>query len=247
MRSGSTCIVEAWGGVHSRVFWWLQNWYDAAYLWHTVLGTFSARVDFFGGKAVRLCFLGESFVNGTGDPEMLGWVGRVCAVARQAVRDLTMYNLGIRRETSDQLLLRWEAEVERRLPSDADPRLVFSFGVNDTTEEHGGIRVPIERSLANAQAILTVATRRCPTLFVGPPPVADDAAQNARIGRLSLAYAEVCAGLGVPYLETYAPLLRSQVWQTEARAGDGAHPAAAGYAAMAALVQAWPAWLAWLR
>jgi lysophospholipase L1-like esterase len=77
--------------------------------------------------------------------------------------------------------------------------------------------------------------------------VGDAAALIARIGRLSLAYAEACAALGVPYLETYTPLLRSQVWQTEARAGDGAHPAAAGYAAMAALVMAWPAWLAWLR
>ena len=196
---------------------------------------------------MRIGFLGESFVNGTGDPEMLGWVGRICAAARQAGRDLTMYNLGIRRETSDQLLLRWEAEVDRRLPPEADPRLVFSFGVNDMTEENGAIRVPVERSLANARAILTAAAQRCPTLFIGPPPVADDAPQNGRIGRLSLAYNEICAALGVPYLDIHAALLRSQVWRTEAMAGDGAHPAAAGYAAMAALILVWPAWQAWVR
>ncbi|MDY6901411.1 MAG: lipase, partial [Cyanobacteriota bacterium] len=28
-------------------------------------------------KEMRICFVGESFINGTGDPECLGWAGRI--------------------------------------------------------------------------------------------------------------------------------------------------------------------------
>ncbi|MBD2326404.1 GDSL-type esterase/lipase family protein [Alkalinema sp. FACHB-956] len=34
----------------------------------------------------RICFLGDSFINGTGDPDCLGWTGRICAMAQQRGR-----------------------------------------------------------------------------------------------------------------------------------------------------------------
>jgi lysophospholipase L1-like esterase len=52
--------------------------------------------------------------------------------------------------------------------------------------------------------------------------------------------------LGVPFLPVLEALLADPNWIAEARAGDGAHPGAKGYAAMAALVDQWPAWRAWL-
>src|ERR687886_1997531 len=144
---------------------------------------------------MRICFVGDSFVNGTGDPECLGWAGRVCAAARRAGRDVTYYNLGVRRDTSDDIRARWEPEIGRRLPSehpDYDPRVVFSFGVNDTTAEGHGTRVPLDRSLANLRAIVAAARRSYPVLVVGPPPVSGDQ-QNGCIDALSEAFAGVCA------------------------------------------------------
>ncbi|HZC55143.1 MAG TPA: hypothetical protein VE396_03730 [Xanthobacteraceae bacterium] len=32
-------------------------------------------------KPIRICFFGDSMVNGTGDDACLGWVGRICAAA----------------------------------------------------------------------------------------------------------------------------------------------------------------------
>ncbi|WP_205762521.1 hypothetical protein [Magnetospirillum aberrantis] len=32
---------------------------------------------------MRICFLGDSFFNGTNAPTCLGWTGRVCALARR--------------------------------------------------------------------------------------------------------------------------------------------------------------------
>ena len=54
-------------------------------------------------QQVRICFFGESFVNGTGDPECLGWTGRICVDANKKGYDITYYNLGVRRETSTDL------------------------------------------------------------------------------------------------------------------------------------------------
>ncbi len=197
---------------------------------------------------MRICFVGDSFVNGTGDPEYLGWAGRVCAAARRAGRDVTYYNLGVRRDTSGDIAARWEDEVARRLPPDHpeyDPHVVFSFGVNDTTAEGGSTRLPIERSLDNLRAILTAAKRCYPVLFVGPPPVAG-AVQNRRIAALSADFASVCAELGVSYLAVFSTLSASPTWKREVLAGDGSHPSSGGYAELASVVGAWEPWRAWL-
>lgn len=197
---------------------------------------------------MRICFVGDSFVSGTGDPDCLGWAGRVCAAARHSGRDVTYYNLGVRRETSADVAARWEQEVARRLPPDHpeyDPGVVFSFGVNDATAEGSGTRISPHRSLENLRAILVTARRRYPLLFVGPPPVASGA-QNQRIAALSTDYAGVCAELGVPYLAAFPPLSASATWMREVVAGDGSHPGAGGYAELANLVSAWDQWKAWL-
>ena len=63
---------------------------------------------------MRICFIGDSFVNGTGDDACLGWAGRLCRDARAAGREVTYYNLGVRRNTSADIARRWRAEKRRR-------------------------------------------------------------------------------------------------------------------------------------
>lgn len=197
-------------------------------------------------RDIRICFFGDSFTLGVGDPELLGWTGRVCRAAMAANPDLhlTAYNLGVRRDTSADIAARWRAEAERRLPSGTDGRLVFSFGANDTTLEAGEPRIPAEVSVSHCRQILTVAAARGPVLMIGPAPI-DEGGQAERICALSRAYAEVCAGIGVPYLEIATPLIESGVWLEEARTLDGAHPRAAGYSLLARLVQEWTGWRSW--
>lgn len=201
---------------------------------------------------MRVCFLGESFVNGTGDPTCLGWAGRICRSAQQRGHDLTYYNLGIRRETSRQLRERWLQEVILRLPvstelsTENDGRLVFSFGTNDTTVENGRQRVETAESLSNLRAILSKAKARFPVLMVGAPPI-EDPQQTARIEDLSQQMAIVCQELDVPYLDVVSTLKQSGVWMGEVAAYDGAHPRAAGYTEFATLVENWSMWQAWFR
>jgi lysophospholipase L1-like esterase len=193
-----------------------------------------------------MCFVGDSFVNGTGDPACLGWAGRVCVAAQQQGHEVTYYNLGIRRQTSRDIAERWQAEVAARLPAACDGRIVFSFGVNDITLEEGKERVALDESIEHTRRILLAARSLFPTLMVGPPPVLEEE-RNQRIARLSEQLAQVAAALEIPYLEVFAPLQHVRAWKEEIASNDGSHPRAAGYAALAHLIEAWSAWRAWLR
>ncbi|MDO9707331.1 GDSL-type esterase/lipase family protein [Paracraurococcus lichenis] len=194
-------------------------------------------------RDLRICFVGDSFVAGAGDETALGWVGRVTASAWHRGVGLTAYNLGVRRDTSADLRRRAEAEVLARLLGAGDAQaVVFSFGANDCTLEDEMPRVPPEVTEENAAALLGWAAARWPVLMVGPPPLAHDAGHDARVAALSDRLGGLCAALDVPFLATHAPLSAGNAWRSAAARGDGVHPDAAGYAALAALVEAWQPW-----
>jgi len=189
---------------------------------------------------MRICFVGDSMTNGTGDPQHLGWVGRVLQDERKRRSELTGYNLGVRRDRSDQIRATWRAEVERRLPAEFEGRVVFSFGVNDAAQE-----IVPEATLGHAEAILSEARARWPIFMIGTVPMPDEAIRS-RSRALDLAYRPLCAGLGVPFLSVFDGLVATPTWLDEARAGDGAHPGAGGYHRMADLILASEAWRVWM-
>lgn len=196
-------------------------------------------------RDLRVCFVGDSFVAGVGDPEHLGWTGRVCAASEHAGLPLTRYVLGVRRQTTAEVAQRWAAECRVRLTGgDWESRLVLSAGVNDTTEVDGAPRLHPQESVAALAGMLTGSARTgWPVLVVGPPAVADDA-QNQRIADLDARFARACAERGVPYVPVAATLAADSAWRAEVAAGDGAHPGAEGYALLADLVR--PAWTRWV-
>jgi lysophospholipase L1-like esterase len=189
---------------------------------------------------IRICFVGDSFVNGTCDRTYLGWTGRLCLKLAEQGLKVTYYNLGIRGDTSGDIVQRWEIETARRLKDGYDNRVVFSFGTNDTTLENGQRRLELTDSLRHTTQILSVAQQKYPVLMIGPPPILE-AEQNSRTKILSDCVGELCTNLNVPYLDLFTPLSQSVAW-LEALAGDGVHPGADGYRAIAHLIQLWPAW-----
>ncbi|HEX5309770.1 MAG TPA: GDSL-type esterase/lipase family protein [Solirubrobacteraceae bacterium] len=194
----------------------------------------------------RVLFFGDSLVAGVGDPAGMGWVGRVVAAAFAEGLALTVYNLGVRGETSEQVAARWRAEALPRVLAGTETRIVLSFGANDTTIEDGRLRVEAERSCAALSAILQeAAATGVRVLMIGPAPV-NDPEQNERIRALSTAFADVCNRAGVSFVSVVEPLLASRVWMEEVAADDGAHPAANGYEALSQLVIA-AGWADWLR
>src|SRR4051794_34010370 len=83
---------------------------------------------------MRLIFIGDSIVAGSGDDECRGWVGRVGSATRRAGVDHTPYNLGIGGDTTAGVLARWEDEVTRRLNPEIENRLAIQVGVNDARD-----------------------------------------------------------------------------------------------------------------
>jgi lysophospholipase L1-like esterase len=189
---------------------------------------------------MRILAFGDSFVLGQGDPDHQGWVGR----ALRDRPDVTLYNLGIRGETSADIARRWRAEAEPRLRA-GESAMVFSFGANDCSLEHGAPRVAAAQTLLHARAMLTDAAKLAPVLMIGPPPMPDPGI-CARLETANEHLKALAARLGIPFIDVFRPLFADGLWNREAEAIDGAHPGAGGYQRMADLVSAHPAWRAFL-
>jgi acyl-CoA thioesterase-1 len=193
-------------------------------------------------QSMRIAFFGDSIVNGTGDGEMLGWPGRICASASARGHDITCYNLGIRRDRSIEIAARWRDEASKRLPPGIDARVVFSCGINDAMLLQGP--APASETLAAMRAILAFRGER-PMLFIGPAPI-NDPQMNQRIRQIDAAMLELCNRVEVSFFSIFEQLHADALWMKALELGDGAHPDAAGYRRYAELIDSWTPWRAWL-
>lgn len=198
-------------------------------------------VDPEGARDVGLVFIGDSLVAGVGDPKGQGWVTRV--VGRTHHRDLalTAYNLGVRGDGSVDVGRRWMTECPPRWEGRNERRLVVSVG---TVDAHEG--VTLARHRLNLANILDEAgSRGISCLVVGPPPAADPDVTSA-LDTLAAAQADVCSRRGIPFIDTFTPLLGHEQWDTDLAASSvPGHPGQAGYGLMAWLVlhHGWYDWL----
>jgi len=190
---------------------------------------------------IRISYIGDSFINGVGDSYMLGWAGRLSLMSRSEKREITHYNLGVRRDTSSDILRRWESEADARSPKSSINCAIFSFGVNDTEIEDGKPRVSLVNSMTNIREILGLARVNYNVLMIGPPPI-DDPKQNERIKSYDNAYITICNMFHIPYLSLFDRLIEDEVWMREIRSYDGTHPRDEGYELIARHIYEWEAW-----
>ncbi|CAN5889634.1 GDSL-type esterase/lipase family protein [soil metagenome] len=194
-----------------------------------------------GPRDIGLCFVGDSFVAGYGDPKALGWVSRV--VGRTPVHDvdLTAYNLGVRGDSSAEVMTRWRTECGPRWQGRGERRLVVGVGAEDT-----GRGITTARSRLNLANVLDeAATTGIAAFVVGPTPVLD-AEVNARLEVLAEAQADVCSRRDVQFVDCFHALRQHDQWQSDLAAGDGTHPGQSGYGLIAWLVLH-AGWLRWLH
>lgn len=184
-------------------------------------------------------FFGDSFVRGVGDPENLGWVGRVCQTEKLCIK-----NFGVQGDTSADVLARWRQQAEAARCT----ALVFSFGANDCLNgDNRRPRVSQLDRLKNTKAILSAAKRMGPTLLVSPLPIADNEKITDRIADMARQLMTIARANGVMYANVFEEVRASTVWREEALAGDGAHPGVLGYAYVAEILSQNPVWQAWLN
>jgi len=190
---------------------------------------------------VRICYIGDSFVNGVGDPYFLGWAGRLSSMNQNKKQKITHYNLGVRRDTSSDILARWEKEAEIRLPKFSINCTVFSFGLNDTVIENGRVRVSLVNSMKNIRLILARAKVKYNVVMIGPPAINNDK-HNARIKTYDEAYSTVCNMLNISYLSLFNRLVDDMEWREEVSLNEHAHPTQKGYELLAKYIYSWNGW-----
>ena len=193
-----------------------------------------------GPRDIALVFIGDAYVAGYGDPKGLGWVSRVVGRTAHADVDITAYQLGVRDETSADVLARWRIECPPRWKGRSEKRLVVAVGHNDAVNAMSTARVRL--NLAN---ILDDAAASGVAAFaVGPTPTLD-ADLNARLEIVVEAQADVCARRGVAYVDCYRPLISHEQWHSDLGAAGGVYPGQAGYGLIAWLVLhgGWDQWL----
>ena len=144
----------------------------------------SFTVDDDGRRDIGLCFVGDSFTVGFGDPKALGWVGRVVSRTHHPDVEITAYNLGVRGQDSGDVMARWRGECMPRWVGRGERRLVVAVGANDL-----GQGLTTARSRLNLANILDDASAKgIATFVVGLTPSLDPEL-NARIGVLAQAQA----------------------------------------------------------
>lgn len=194
-----------------------------------------------GPRDVAMVFLGASMVAGVGDPKGQGWVSRVVGRTHHPDLELTPYNLGVRGDTSADVLGRWKNECGPRWRGRSEKRLVISVGTNDAASG-----VTLARHRLNLANILDDAASAGIGTFVVSPPPTDDDELNTKLDVLVEAQADVCSRREVPFVDCYRPLLGHEQWRTDLASSRVAHhPGQAGYGLIAWLVlhNGWYDWL----
>ena len=194
-----------------------------------------------GTRDLAIVFLGGSLVAGVGDPKGQGWVTRVVGRTQHPDLELTAYNLGVRDNTSADVLHRWATEVPLRWAGRTERRVVLSVGTNDVQQG-----ITLARHRLNLANLLDDAASSGVGAFVVSPPPTADAELNERLEVLVDAQADVCARRGVPFVDCYAPLMGHDQWRTDLAASSVEnHPGQAGYGLIAWLVlhNGWYDWL----
>lgn len=193
-----------------------------------------------GPRDIGLCFVGDGFVAGYGDPKALGWVSRVVGRTVTHEASLTSYNLGIRGSSSADAMNRWRTECAPRWAGRSEHRLVVATGAEDVAQG-----ITTARSRLNLANILDEATSTgIATFVVGPTPTLD-AETNQALRVLSDAQADVCQRRRIPFVDCFGPLVAHDQWQSDLAAGDTVHPGQAGYGLIAWLVLngGWSRWM----
>ncbi|GMA25982.1 hypothetical protein GCM10025864_37410 [Luteimicrobium album] len=111
-------------------------------------------------RDVRVCALGDSYVAGVGDPQHLGWVRRLAARTHTGGPPLTVYDLGVRRDTLADVAARWRRECDPRLPPGCEGRVLVAGGVNDTTAVGDGVRVAPDDAVRHLRTVTSGARER---------------------------------------------------------------------------------------
>jgi lysophospholipase L1-like esterase len=204
----------------------------------------------------KVVVMGDSLVYGYGDPEGGGWVERLRRLNMEpGCSGPVFYNLGVRGDGVHQVAKRLEHEFSQRgeLRNRVPDLLILSVGINDSARvgSHLGRNyTTFDAFQTQVEALLGRARQFCPVLFVGMPPVNEQAMPFMEIlhythseqWRYREVTRQVCNSHNVPYLDVLDLWLnRGEAWWQPRISADGLHPNTLGYRALLQDILTWDA------
>ncbi len=174
---------------------------------------------------------GDSITYGQCDTEGLGWVGRL---KRSLPTDdrASVYNFGVRGDTSVGLLKRFSVEADSVEPD----VVVFAIGINDSKFLKGekGNQVPIDLFKLNMEELITLAQKHATKIyFVGATKTNDQIVRssgarfkNETIQIYNTTLKQLAEEKNIPFVDVFDLL------DIDEDIVDGVHPNARGYEKM---------------
>lgn len=181
---------------------------------------------------------GHSITQGFWDTEG-GWVQRLRKVLDEKSLEnsdkyyFEVYNLGVSGNDSDQLLKRFEPEIEARLWEEDDTVILFQIGANDIQyfNEEYSLRTPKEEFRQNILDLISKARNYTDKIvFVGEPIITiegpipwakDKELSDSRLKNYTDTVRRICENKGITYVDLRSEYTKQQ-WSDKLE--DGCHP-----------------------
>lgn len=103
----------------------------------------------------KICIFGDSITWGAFDLEIGGWAERLKVYFFKHNPEIYIYNCGISGDKLKDLLKRFESEVVSRKPD----KIIFSIGINDTTNNDNLGGTPIDEFESSYKELLNKAQK----------------------------------------------------------------------------------------
>lgn len=180
---------------------------------------------------------GDSITHGSCDEEALGWVGRI-RKALPADDWNHIYNFGICGDTSDDLMTRFDVELEAIHPK----KVIFAIGINDSKFPEGSDThlVSLEQYEQNLRQLIEKTKVHADTITIVGATRVDDEWRSSRgsrfmneeIAKFNEVMKTVAADNNLEYIDVFETL------DPATDLADGLHPNAQGYQKMFEVIKA---------
>ena len=174
-----------------------------------------------------ICVFGDSIAWGSDDNEEGGWVNRLSRLLGEPI-----YNLGIPGDKVNDLLRRFDDEVEARQPS----TVVLAIGINDAPHSiYDGTPIELFRTIYG-ELLSRALSRTRNVVLITPTNVdeshADHGYRNADIELIVGEVRSLALDMGLKCINVFGSMTADDL------KADGLHPGPNGHAKLAAAVMA---------
>jgi len=187
---------------------------------------------------MNICIFGDSIVWGACDYEKGGWVEHLKSYLMKHKEDVDVYNLGVSGNNSQDLLKRFDAELNARKSETAD-MIIIAIGINDSQyiktrenprvslkEYEGNMTLLLEKAQKITNRVVVVGLTRVDESKVMPIPWdSTKYYDNAVIQKYDDVLKTVCQNEEVPFVSMSNVLININL-------EDGLHPNPNGHEKM---------------